>query len=33
MSIEVLNVRVSRDTELVLAKREDIDHHPVVEPF
>jgi hypothetical protein len=33
VSIEVLNVRVARDTELVLAEAEDVDHHPVVEVF
>jgi hypothetical protein len=33
MSIEVLNVRVARETEFVLAEGEDIDHDPVVEPF
>jgi hypothetical protein len=31
VSIEVLNVRVARDTEFVLAKSEDVDHHAVVE--
>ncbi len=29
--IEILNVRVTGDTELVLTKTEDLDHHPVVE--
>jgi hypothetical protein len=33
VTIEVLNVRVARDTESVLAEGEDVDHHPVVELF
>jgi hypothetical protein len=33
VSIEVLNVRIARDTEFVLAESEDVDHHPVVEVF
>jgi hypothetical protein len=33
VSVEVLNVRVARDTEFVLAEGEDVDHHPVVELF
>jgi hypothetical protein len=33
VSIEVLNMRIARDTEFVLAEGEDIDHHLVVEPL
>jgi hypothetical protein len=33
VSIEVLYVRLARETKRVFAEREDIDHHAVVELF
>ena len=33
MSIEILNVRVTRDTELVLAEAQHFKHHSVIEVF